>query len=160
MNSTIGTLLAWLVAALPVPAVTALVVIRRRLLVVTVHGASMTPTYLPGQRVLVRRIRPSQVRRGQVVVFESTIRRPRTTLPGARLWMLKRVVAVGGDPVPIEVRTITDAAAEGRVPHDSLVVFGDSSNSIDSRHWGYLPSHRVRGIAVRVLRQTATGGSA
>ncbi|GAA3113341.1 S24 family peptidase [Nonomuraea salmonea] len=46
------------------------VVARRALVVVRVSGVSMAPTFRPGDRVLVRRT--AAVRRGQVVVFEST----------------------------------------------------------------------------------------
>src|SRR5687767_16006642 len=43
------------------------VVLRRRLLVVTVIGVSMEPTYSSGDRLLVRRSRLKGIRTGQIV---------------------------------------------------------------------------------------------
>ncbi|MGO4756065.1 S24 family peptidase, partial [Streptomyces sp. 2MCAF27] len=43
---------------------------RRKLVVVTVDGMSMAPTMTHGDRVLVRRRRPRQVRVGDIVVLE------------------------------------------------------------------------------------------
>ncbi|MEW1848142.1 S26 family signal peptidase, partial [Nonomuraea angiospora] len=59
------------VAALVAALVSVLWALRRRYLVVTVRGYSMRPSYLPGDRVLVRRVVAAKVRRGQAVVFEA-----------------------------------------------------------------------------------------
>lgn len=61
------------VAVLPLAAALAvaaglLYALRRRLLVVTVSGSSMSPTYCAGDRLLVRRTGIDQVCRGEVVL--------------------------------------------------------------------------------------------
>src|SRR6266704_397704 len=80
------------------------VLARRRLVVVRIRGMSMAPTFHPGDRVLVRRILGGRLRRGQVVVLETPLAKGdwRTTSlpePDGAPWLLKRVVAVPGDPV-------------------------------------------------------------
>lgn len=112
----------------------------RRLVVVTVVGMSMAPTYEPGERVLVRRAPAHALRRGQVVVFEE---------PGRTgEWMIKRVAAVAGDSVPSELADRPEAA----VPAGRIVVLGDNPNgSLDSRKIGYVPGDRVLGIVIRRL---------
>lgn len=160
--------------------VSLLAVLRSTLLVVTVAGSSMTPTYAPGDRVLVRRGRRS--RPGQVVVFRGTAvptvtidprllphhpaaaadrlpvvdvvgpagTAPPRTSPGRRL-IIKRLVAVAGDPVPADVVTATGAAPGDTVPPGYVVVRGDGTSSIDSRHWGYLPVSALVGQVVADL---------
>lgn len=120
-----------------------LALLRRQLVVVTVIGMSMVPTYEPGERVVVRRAPAHALRRGQVVVFEE---------PGnTGGWMIKRVAAVAGDPVPRELAGRSETA----VPAGRLVVLGDNPNgSFDSREIGYLPGDRVLGVVVRRLRSS------
>ncbi len=141
-----------LAALAAVVALVALAGVRRRFAVVRVFGPSMIPTYRPGDGVLVRRTGGSALRRGQVVVFQP--RRDGWTtepLPGLRetRWMLKRIVAVPGDPVPDEVLDQVGASPGATVPPGRLVVRGDGTDSQDSRHWGYLPADRVLGVGVR-----------
>ncbi|QYC44224.1 signal peptidase I [Nonomuraea coxensis DSM 45129] len=130
-------------------------VARRRLVVVQVSGQSMLPTYRPGDRVLVRRVAGAKLGRGQVAVFESAQEgRWRTgPLPAPKdaRWLIKRVAALPGDPVPPEVARAVDAPEGALVPGGRLVVIGDGSLSADSRHWGYLPADRVLGVVVRRL---------
>ncbi|KAB2342207.1 hypothetical protein F8566_38975 [Actinomadura rudentiformis] len=112
----------------------------------------MLPTYRAGDRVLIRRVSARSLRRGQVVVFEG----PREgrwragPLPGldAAAWMIKRVTALPGDPVPDDV---APAVADAMVPEGRLVVIGDGVFSADSRKWGYVPADRVLGVVVRGL---------
>jgi signal peptidase I len=138
-------------AALLAVGLLAVAVVRRRLVVVSVVGVSMVPTYGPGERVLVRRAPAHALRRGQVVVFEE---------PGrAGEWMIKRVAAVGGDPVPHEMAGRSEAAAStaSAVPAGRLAVLGDNPNgSYDSREIGYVPGDRVLGVVVR--RMAGPGG--
>lgn len=143
----------------------ALVEARRRLVVVTVSGTSMTPAFRPGDRVLVlRRWRAGRLRPGMVVVIEG--RRDgagwdRPPLSGrrvdGRLWAIKRVAAVPGDEVPDPVR----AAVGGRerVPPRSVVVLGDAPQSADSRQWGFCPVDRVLGVVARRLPAAAAVSS-
>ncbi|MDG4865134.1 signal peptidase I, partial [Streptomyces sp. T-3] len=112
----------------------------------TVPTESMSPTIKGGDRVLAERIDGSEVRRGDVVVFQE------------KAWggqpMLKRVVGIGGDKVaccaadgrltvndkPIAEPYLpkgADAAAAGipktEVPEGRLFVLGDERNgSLDS----------------------------
>ncbi|GAA3211783.1 S26 family signal peptidase [Actinocorallia longicatena] len=132
---------------------------RRRYVAVTVSGASMEPSFHHGDRVLVRRGRTGTP--GQVVVAEHPVMgRPWAEPPlsgsasvralAGRSWMIKRVVAVEGDPVPR--LDVLAAAGEGRVPPGSLVLIGDNAEaSADSRFFGYFPAERVLGVAVRRL---------
>ncbi|MFJ8078418.1 S26 family signal peptidase [Streptomyces sp. NPDC096176] len=142
----------------------------RRLVAVTVRGDSMQPAYQDEDRVLVRRDRKPT--RGQVVVVE----RPAgvagwseppvaTTAPGPSLarrqWLIKRVAAVPGDPVPRDRVPVLAGSPAERVPEGSLVLLGDNQQaSFDSRHVGYFPAERVLGAVVRSLppyEATASG---
>ncbi|WP_433061005.1 signal peptidase I [Dactylosporangium sp. CS-033363] len=122
--------------------VAALAVLRRRFMAVTVSGVSMQPTLQPGDRVLVRRAGLGTVKAGQVVVLHDD---------GAEL-MIKRAVAVPGDPVPAIDVTGT-AVLDGRtVPPGRMVVLGDNpAFSLDSRRLGFLPGERLLGVVVRRL---------
>lgn len=132
---------------------------RRRYVVVDIVGISMYPAYDHGDRVLVLRTRCERVRRGQVVVFEHLDDRERSipAAPPARIgsvsnrsWMLKRAVAVPGDPVAHAAPTKNDL-----VPRGHLVVLGDNpAASMDSRHFGYVRAERLLGVALRRM----TGG--
>lgn len=144
-----------LVAALVAVLAAAVVVARRRFVVVQVSGMSMWPTYRPGDRVLVRRAAAREVGRGEVVVFEPAGRTGWSTgplpAPQAAAWVIKRVAALAGDPVPAEVAAAARAEPGAAVPEGALVVVGDGTSSADSRMWGYLPADRVLGVAVRRL---------
>ena len=67
-------------------------------------------------------------------------------------WLIKRVVAVPGDPVPR-----TTVAALANVDHDvvpeaSFVVLGDNPpQSHDSRRYGYVTADRLLGTVIRML---------
>ncbi|BEL05297.1 S26 family signal peptidase [Actinoplanes sichuanensis] len=114
------------------------VLLRRRLLLVTVEGVSMEPTYRPGDRLLVRRTGLAGVRRGAAVVFAAP--------PGTDLrFMVKRAAALPGDPVPAGI-----PVADTVVPAGHLVILGDNSaRSADSRTMGFLPAGDVVGVVVR-----------
>jgi signal peptidase I len=112
-------------------------ILRRRLAVVRVCGASMSPTLRDASRVLIaRRRRPH---RGEIVVFRTSD----PVAPGDPALRIKRVAAVGGDPVPAWMAVA--AAGSGRVPAGCLVVRGDGVRSADSRHFGYVAEHDVIG---------------
>ncbi|MFE2870073.1 S26 family signal peptidase [Embleya sp. NPDC059259] len=149
----------------------ALLWVRRRYLVATVEGPSMEPTLFPGDRLLVRRT--GRVRAGRVVVVRVPhppvvaglppgLRRldaavlaaipERTDLapvPQGRL-MVKRAVAVAGDPVPVDRFPVLRDAAGEAVPAGALVVLGDNAaSSWDSRAYGFVHRDQVVGVAVR-----------
>jgi len=123
-------------------------VVRRRFVVVTVYGPSMAPTLRDRDRLLVRRVRAARLRQGQVVV----VGRPdgESGQPGDDRWIVKRVAAVAGDPVP----TLASLAGHhgSMVPPGKLVLLGDNElASSDSRTHGYYTAGRVLGVAVRRL---------
>lgn len=161
-----------MIPAIVLAGLVAVVLVGRALLVVvTVVGISMEPTYHHGDRVLVLRARWLAARRGAVVVFASPrpSREPPTApppgFPGpagpgparqtpatagrtapARDWLIKRVVARPGDGTPEAM----PAPRVARVPEGHLVVYGDNGG-VDSRTFGYLPLDRVRGVVVADL---------
>jgi signal peptidase I len=114
---------------------------RLALLVIKVDGASMAPTFHSGDTVLtVRRTLRPAVRRGDVVVC----RRPEG-LPGPNSYLIKRVVAVAGDPVP-------DDPSEGEtVSAGRVYVRGDGDRSLDSRVFGAIPVDHVVGHVIARL---------
>ncbi|GGN74790.1 hypothetical protein GCM10010112_45320 [Actinoplanes lobatus] len=116
--------------------------------IAVVDGRSMEPALRAGDRLLIRRCTPAQVRRGAIVVA----REPLPTLPVDRV-IVKRVVAVPGDPVPRDrVPALRDVAGDV-VPEGSLVVLGDNpAESRDSREFGYLDAGHLLGVAVRPMR--------
>ncbi|WP_439679531.1 S26 family signal peptidase [Embleya sp. MST-111070] len=115
--------------------------VRSRIALIRVTGMSMAPTFVDGERLVVRRA--ATVRRGDAIVFRNPVRRGDTD--GLR-WLVKRVIAVPGDPVPHEVRAAVRAATGAMVPPGSLVVRGDAPRSQDSRHFGYVPTTSVLGV--------------
>lgn len=139
--------MTWVVPAVVVLALVAwLLLLRSRLLVVTVHGVSMEPTYRSGDRLLVRRARLDRVRAGQVVVVQVDSTSPDDPTGGR---MVKRAVAVPGDPVPPQI-----PVPGPRVPVDSLLVLGDNlARSNDSRRLGYLPADALIGVVLRPIGQ-------
>ncbi|MGC7094280.1 S26 family signal peptidase [Amycolatopsis lurida] len=115
----------------------AAVVVHRKLVLVTVRGQSMEPTYREGDRVLVRR--GARLVPGRVVVLASP---PGTVDQG---WLIKRIAATAGDPVPDRL----SGPAGTRVPAGKLVLLGDNPEvSLDSREIGYFPADRVLGAVI------------
>ncbi|WP_205826312.1 S26 family signal peptidase [Microbispora catharanthi] len=125
--------------------------LRRRFVLVEVSGTSMRPSFRTGDRVLVRRVPSHGVRVGEVVVIEAP--RPRGHQPGPeRKWHIKRIAAVGGDPVPARVADAPALRGADRVPVGHLVVLGDDPrSSLDSRQRGFVPADRVLGVVLRRL---------
>jgi signal peptidase I len=131
----------------------------RRFVCVTVRGMSMSPTYSDGDRVLVRR--RVAVRVGDVVVIE----RPDADMRWAaspvgagagqrrletRAWMIKRVVAIPGDPIPRKSFAGLDLLPGDHTPDGMLILIGDNSEaSFDSREIGFFPADRALGTPLR-----------
>jgi signal peptidase I len=135
----------------------AVMLARRRFVVVTVAGASMEPTLRPGDRVLVRRRGSDQPRVGAIVVFREPDRGNWPGAPGpgtaSQRWVIKRIAAVPGCGVPDSVRPAVNGTEV--VPPGMLVVLGDSVRSGDSRQWGFIPTDQALGLVVRKLAGTA-----
>jgi signal peptidase I len=127
-------------------------VVRRRLTIVSVFGPSMRPHLRTGDRVLARRAAIGRLRVGQIVVIErpaagrAWTNRPPSWPPDGREWLIKRVAAVPGDAAPAWV---PDEVGE-RVPDGWFAVLGDNvANSLDSRTFGLVPADCLLGVMVR-----------
>jgi signal peptidase I len=144
----------------------ALVAARWLYFLVAVHGGSMLPTLRPGDRVLVRRVRRQRLRVGDIVVCRHYIPTspqpssappqpsggsgpPTTSVPA---WVIKRVAAVPGDPVPpVGIPEVAQV-----VPAGAVVLLGDNpAASADSRDAGFFRLDRVRGKVIRRLSWAA-----
>ncbi len=153
-----AALLAWLVTAVRVAAVSALVF----LLTVTfigqgfrVDGRCMEPTLRHGSRVLTEKLsyRWRQPQRGDVVVFivpdgsnELMVKRV-IALPGERIRIRDGRVFINDKPLPEPYRRyeMHYFMREVTVPEGMLFVMGDNRDvSNDSRDWGFLPIRNVR----------------
>ncbi|HZM83944.1 MAG TPA: S26 family signal peptidase [Candidatus Limnocylindrales bacterium] len=125
---------------------------RRHLVVVTVVGTSMEPTFRSGDRLLVRRCGLERVKRTDIVVLEPPADHAPAAGGRARLdnhrWNVKRVAALPGDLVPAEVAA---AAGTDLVPPGALVVLGDNTHSVDSRQRGFFTAELLLGVVVRRL---------
>lgn len=142
--------------------------LRISLLIVTIHGLSMSPTLQPGDRVLVwRHYPPRWLKEGQIIlVWPEKYPSPRilqaisikqkhqtTTL------FIKRVVGLPNSTIVTRFTDLPDKAiqsqklslydAEGRmvwdIPTRHFFVQGDT-RGIDSTSWGPLPFRCFRGI--------------
>ncbi|GAA0581591.1 S26 family signal peptidase [Actinomadura livida] len=137
--------------------------LHRHLLVIDVSGPSMEPTLYGGDRVLVRRRTLRHVRAGDIVVARSaghlqSSPSPGTTArasrhPAGHAWMIKRVAAVPGDPVPASLAATLSTTPGTPVPDGRMLVLGDNTRvSTDSRYFGYVSGDGVLGVVVRHLR--------
>ncbi|MET8039897.1 S26 family signal peptidase [Micromonospora sp. NPDC005215] len=127
-----------------------LVALRARMTVVAVTGLSMSPTLLPGDRVVVRRVPAARIRRGDVIV----LRVAGPCRPGDRSeerttpWLVKRVAATPGEPMPAVLPSWSRGS--GVVEPATLVVLGDNPDlSRDSRHFGAVPAAGILGVVIR-----------
>ncbi|MEV5494059.1 S26 family signal peptidase [Nonomuraea fuscirosea] len=138
---------AWLMAAGGVAGLALLAVrLRRTYLVIRVHGDSMAPTLTDGDRLLSRRTDLAELRNGQIAVVVS----PR---PTGSQYLIKRVAAVPGDPVPAQVRWVV---GDDVVPDGRFVLIGDNTEaSFDSREHGYFHAADLHAVTVRKLKEAA-----
>jgi signal peptidase I len=133
------TLLAWYALAgvgmTTVAGGAAVGLLRVRYAMATVKGNSMTPTYLHGERLLVRK--RSRVSAGDVIVFSA----PAGQFFDVEL-LVKRVAAVSGDPVPEEF----EGTHALEVPPGMLLVRSDAARGLDSRQLGFIDGRHVVGV--------------
>src|SRR5262245_41299398 len=109
---------------------------RLAFLVVRVDGASMVPTFNPGETLLALRRPPWRpVRRGDIVVC-----RLPAEISGPDALLIKRVTALAGE-----------VAADSVVPAGRVFVCGDGASSYDSRQFGPIPVRSVVGHVVARL---------
>ncbi|MGH3191097.1 MAG: S26 family signal peptidase [Streptosporangiaceae bacterium] len=121
------------VLTVTVGAATVLIWARRRFMLVTVRGTSMTPAYADGQRLLLRR---GGYAAGDAVMFRSPLR-----IPDGTELLVKRVAAMPGDPVPADM---AERAVVQVVPSGRLLVRSDAGG-LDSRQLGLIDHHDVIG---------------
>lgn len=134
-------------------AVLAIAWMRRQLRVVTVHGDSMRPTLAPGDRLLVRRVPLERVRTGDIIVLGDPSRdRLGAAAPDGEVWLIKRAIAVPGDPVPASVAPALSVAAGAPVRDGALIAVGDNPDaSFDSRQFGYVLADHLLGVVLRPM---------
>jgi signal peptidase I len=155
--------IAAVAAVAVVGATLAAVWLRRRFAVIDVDGPSMEPALHAGDRVLVRRVPLGRVRAGDVVVVEDPMGPPPAARSGAaayagrglaaRPWVIKRAVALPGDPLPASVGPVVAAPAGSPVPNGRLVLLGDNRDrSADSRVHGYYRGDQLLGVVIRPMR--------
>ncbi|MER6564248.1 S26 family signal peptidase [Streptomyces sp. NPDC001027] len=143
----------------------ALTLARGRLVAVTVRGYSMSPTLMPGDRILLLRGR-RRVATGRVAVVvaphpEHGWRTPTDAAPASYDasqsreasdgWYVKRVVAVAGEPVPHWAGRCPGT----HVPPGMLVLLGEQPGSRDSKQLGYCPEDKLIGTVLFRLRAAA-----
>jgi signal peptidase I len=146
-------------------AVLTLIVLRRQICTARVEGNSMEPTLTDGDVMVVLRRPRRRWKTGDILVAQ----RPADDFSWPplgrgrplrnRTWLIKRLVAGPGDPLPSVLqnqRTIADTRV---VPRGYVVVLGDNPvGGFDSRHFGLVPANRVLGVAVRRLDRRAGSG--
>jgi signal peptidase I len=127
---------------------------------IRVDGASMEPTLVSGEYVIINRLsyRLGSPQRGDIIVFhfprdpkEEYIKRV-IGLPGDEIEVKNGAVYVNGqlfDESYLNVKM--DYFGTWRIPADQLFVLGDNrNNSSDSHDWGTVPMDYVVGKAVIV----------
>lgn len=112
------------------------VILRRRVILVTVRGQSMAPTYRDGERLLV--VRRSRYAAGDVVMF----RTPISHLVDVE-WLVKRATAVAGDSIPGDLQARIGLPI---VPAGRLLVRSDAADGLDSRQLGLIDACDVLGV--------------
>jgi signal peptidase I len=116
--------------------------LRATYLVIRVRGDSMAPTLHHGDRLLSRRADLAALRNGQIAVVSSPH-------PTGSEFLIKRVAALPGDPVPEQVRRVV---ADDVVPAGRFVLIGDNTEvSFDSREHGFFHADDLHAVTVRKL---------
>jgi signal peptidase I len=131
--------------------------LRWRLRIVTVTGESMRPTLAPGDRLLVRRTPLTRIRTGDIVVLAYPDRGEfASSQVAGDNWLIKRAVAVPGDPVPASVAATLSVRPGSPVRDGALIAIGDNRDaSFDSRTFGYVLASELLGVVLRPIRTGA-----
>ncbi|MCG5219623.1 S26 family signal peptidase [Streptosporangium soli] len=116
--------------------------LRATYLVIRVCGDSMAPALTHGERLLSRRTDLAALRNGQIAVVSSPF-------PTGGKFLIKRVAALPGDPVPEQVRKVV---ADDVVPAGRFVLIGDNTEvSFDSREHGFFHADDLQAVTVRKM---------
>ena len=146
-----------------------MILLRTLLLIVTVEGTSMIPTFNPGDRLLVMRFWPKRlVRKGHIVVGNLPFGQYSPFLEENPLF-IKRVVALPLESYVTDIHELlphqqTQQAIHyhlgkrvWKIPAGHIFVKGDSSGS-DSRTWGPIAISSIRGLVIgRLLPRNHPG---
>ncbi len=140
-------------------------IVRAAISVYAIPSASMQPSLLTGDRILVTPYRSSQPERGDVIVFRaphdpSTLMVKRIVgMPGDVIDTRSGRVRIGEHTVPepyVLKQSATGSIAPQVVPADSYFVMGDNrEDSSDSRRWGTVQRDLVAGHVRMVLWSSA-----
>jgi signal peptidase I len=137
----------------------------------------------PSASALERAVLPvREIRRGDIIVFkypddpERDFIKRVIGLPGETLELRSKQMYVNGQPLDEPyVHFLEPASAAGevtsfdvrerygpvRVPEGQYFVMGDNrDNSQDSRYWGFLPRHYIKGRALMIYWSYEAGGEA
>jgi signal peptidase I len=130
---------------------------------------SMEQNLLIGDHLIVNKMRFAPIKRGDVVVFKFPKEPERDFikrvigLPGDKIEVRRKKVIVNGQPLEESyvqyleppstdalprVDDVREEYGPVNVPADQYFMMGDNrDNSEDSRFWGFLPKHYVKGNA-------------
>jgi signal peptidase I len=128
-------------------------ILRRHLMIISVNGDSMEPTYSDGDLLLVRK--NTRPHRNDVVVFVHPEAGTKWVGKPNRILLIKRLVALPGDVFPPSDRARetldTNFPKDGhRVPEHHVYVLGDNpETSADSRLFGPVHVHLLVGGVIR-----------
>jgi signal peptidase I len=127
---------------------------------IRVDGASMEPTLVTGEYVIVNRLsyKLGSPQRGDVIVFHYPL--------DPKVEYIKRLIGLPGDEVEVNngavyvngqlldesyIKVTTNYIGKWRVPVGQFFVLGDNrNNSSDSHDWGTVPMDYVVGKAILV----------
>src|SRR5580704_19059054 len=149
----------WLTAAICFAlAASFAVFLRRKYLVISVVGSSMRPALQPGDRVLVRRGPLASLQPGMIVVMHDW---PESLQAGQASgwlenpisWLIKRLAAGPGDPIPKVARAACGNAQV--VPPGIVVVLGDNGGGRDSLRWGFASADQIIGHVAMSLSRSS-----
>ncbi|MFJ7630078.1 S26 family signal peptidase [Streptomyces sp. NPDC097595] len=139
-------------------AIALLAAARSSLLLITVEGVSMEPSYADGDLLLMVRRPLARPRRGQAIVLREPPGAGRAAPRAAGgPYAVKRLAATSGQPSPAGTAGLPHRTP---VPAGHVAVLGDNpARSTDSREWGPLRNDQVVGVILgRVRRSEAAEG--